>query len=406
VSKRLIIFLLLFLIAAVDQVYARDHDYVTGLRAYRDGLYDVAKTSFLKLEKKKDVEKNDLIYAQYLLYRLYMSENKYMQASGYLDKIEDIKDKRFNVKQIKEDRLRLLSKLDCGKARKNLFSNPNSDSLNIYLDSKCDVDKEIVQLVADKGSGNPVRVKTAIRMKEDSDTVKLMFNSSDFSEMTDKHKKFYAVLFYKLKEYEYFNKIYHQFSDGSLTALALNSLWESKKTGEFLKLFNTKRKKEDVGEANYCRALKYYGGLNKKFDCSIVDGCLRKKDASYGKFKSACLLKSGDVKSINILFRDSGAKVLKGTCIYGDYIISTGLLEDKYLSKLLVCPDRYKYGEKLLVANRFVQLEALFKNANEDKEYYYLIASYSGQGKLKKAKDLYVKIKDEAVKKKASGFIR
>ena len=74
-------------------------DYVVGLKAFDDGLNDVAIASFNSYLAHENKSKK-AGFAIYLLYQLYMSEGDFKSAQYNLTQLANFNDSRFNPTQI------------------------------------------------------------------------------------------------------------------------------------------------------------------------------------------------------------------------------------------------------------------------------------------------------------------
>ena len=121
-------------------------DYIVGLKAFDDGLNDVAIASFnsyLAHEKKS----KKAGFAIYLLYQLYMSEGDFKSAQYNLTQLANFNDSRFNKQQMLKDQMFIETKLDCSGAKNLLMSARRNEYLEVYAKSSCPMDKDVVSLI-------------------------------------------------------------------------------------------------------------------------------------------------------------------------------------------------------------------------------------------------------------------
>ena len=86
-------------------------DYFVGLKAYDDGLYDVAEyclANYLKYENKSQKAG----FATYLLYQVYMSQGNYKAAQYSFAQLANFKDSRFDRQKMLKDQMFIETKLN------------------------------------------------------------------------------------------------------------------------------------------------------------------------------------------------------------------------------------------------------------------------------------------------------
>ena len=79
-------------------------DYFVGLKAYEDGLYDVAKSCLSNYLSHED-KSQKAGFATYILYQVYMAQNDFKSAQYTFTQLANFKDSRFDKQKMLKDQM-------------------------------------------------------------------------------------------------------------------------------------------------------------------------------------------------------------------------------------------------------------------------------------------------------------
>jgi hypothetical protein len=401
-SGRLTLFLSVLLFAS--GVFADEGDYLMGLSAYKDGLNSMARMS-LEAYLEGESEESKKVYSQYLLYRILMDEKNFDDAYGYFEKIENVKDDRFDKQAMSSDKMRFLVKKDCEAAAKHLIKEKGAVTAAVYVDSKCPMSDETAQAVAASGADDAVMVNAALKIKDSYKAAELLFSKVNPKKLSDDQAHYFGVYFYKNENYDNFWKLYSVHKDSDMVNLALDRLWSLKEYDKYTASLEH-NSRYALDRASYCRAIESYKQQKKSFDCSLVDKCMEERGADYAKIKIACLLKSGETEAVSEFLDSLDAAAVSGVCEYIPYIIDKKVYKGDSYSKFASCGNRFDIAELLYRQKKFASLRDIAVKGSDDRDYYYATLAYVGLGNLKKAGEAASKVKDAELNAYLKGQIK
>lgn len=333
-------------------------DYFVGLKAYEDGLYDVAESclsNYLSHENKSQ----QAGFATYLLYQIYMSQNNYKSAQNTFNQLTNFKDSRFNYQKMLKDQMFIETKLSCDGAKNLLLTNPKNEYLEIYAKSSCAVDKAVTNLLSKIDVSSEALYAVLERVQKDKELVFSTYENLRAEKRTPKLMNFYGKYFYSNNMKAEFESLYKTYQDNELTALVLDDTWKSGNYKKYIELFQKEVKKDyKLDKVVYCRMIEASNKEMVNFDCDLVDKCLGTKNPDFNKTKLACYMRKEDKEKISWFIGTLTVQDTLKLCEYGKYIIGKRLYDIKYLNKFEKCPDKASMYESLL---KFKDYNAVIK---------------------------------------------
>ena len=403
--RRQIIALSVLCFFSLSLAFADEGDYLMGLNAYRDGLNDIAKIGFetYLADTPDDANKP---YAEYLMYILHLSDGEFDKSYEYFKKIEKIDDKRFDKNRIEGDKMRFLVREDCLSARTELLSNTSSAGSAVFVSSQCELDNETAKAVAESVKDSSILLNAAVKVQGDPELSSIIFKSLDLKQLTSEQIKYFAILFYKNENFDNFWKLYDVNKDNDMVNMALERLWNIKNYEGFCTSFEANRKSFTFSSTTYCRAIEAYKELNTEFDCDLFDNCIKERNASFAKAKTACLITNHKTDDVDKLLDIIDSSALSGICDYMPYMIDKDLYWGKKMGSFSNCVNKFDIAELLNRKKRFTELTELVSKGTDDKSYYYSALGYLGIGNRVKAAEFASKVSDEELKAYLSGRLQ
>ena len=299
-------------------------DYFVGLKAYDDGLYDVAEyclANYLKYENKSQKAG----FATYLLYQVYMSQGNYKAAQYSFAQLANFKDSRFDRQKMLKDQMFIETKLNCNGAKNLLLTSPKNEYLEVYAKSSCIVDKDITNLLSRIDVSSETLYTVLERVHKDKELVFSTYDNLKAEKRTPKLMNFYGKYFYS------------------------NNM-----KAEFYALYNDYK----LDKVVYCRMIEASNKEMINFDCDLVDKCLGTKSPDFNKTKLACYMRKEDKEKISWFIGTLTVQDTLKLCEYSKYIIGKKLYNIKFLNKFERCPDKASMYESLL---KFKDYNAVIK---------------------------------------------
>ncbi|BAI80854.1 conserved hypothetical protein [Deferribacter desulfuricans SSM1] len=399
--KKLILIIFLFLSSYL--LYAGDvSDYLLGVSAFKDQLYDVAKISLEDFLKDAKDEKK-INFAKYLLYQIYLSEDNYDKALELINELENVNDKKIDTKLLRYDKVKILAEKDCDLAKSYLIENFYDYTLKAYLSSNCKVDKDISKKSLRLKLDNKLRLALAIKLKDFPEEASKQFDKIDIRKLDNKNKKSFAILFYKNGNYDKFWKIYRYYKDSDMVNLALDRVWDIKKYDSFLKSFEINRKKYKISNINYCRAYKIQKENGLKVDCDLLDNCFVKHDEKYYESYLNCSLAIKDIDKFKKRYLLWSKKSDKIKCMYAYDGYKLNLLR---ISDFKNCKNRYDIADKLLADEKAKEVLLLLSEDSSDQGLYFKVLAYLLLNDTASAEKAMKKIKDKEILNKLNEFMK
>jgi len=405
-SKKITISLVALLVCAagVLTAYAHEDDYIVGLSAFRDGLYEIsAPTLESYLSGKKEKRKAD--YAHYLLYRMYLAEKKYKSSVKHLKELDGVKDRRFDDAQMVKDKMFLLINTDCGEAKAFLSAVSDESSINYFLDSKCELDKESAKAILANTKSSDTKLKVVSRFSDEPEMVGTIFDSLDVGKLNPDSKKYFALYFYKNNDMERFQKVSAIYEDEDIAGLELDRLWQSGDKDSFISGYEKYKEKYKLKGANACRAIDIYKNKGVQFDCNIINECMQKYSVDFVKVKGACLVKAGDKDMLTEFIDSLKPTIFPGMCSYGEYIFYNEMYLGAGHSKFYQCDEKYKIADVLLKKGENQAVVNMFFKKDGDRDKYYTATALRNLGKKEAADSIASQIGDEELKAKYNGGV-
>ncbi len=170
-------------------------DYFVGLKAYDDGLYDVAElclSNYLSYENKSQ----QAGFATYLLYQIYMSQGNYKAAQYTFTQLANFKDSRFNKQKMLKDQMFIETKLNCEGAKNLLLTNPKNEYLEVYAKSACVMDKNITNLLSKIDVSSETLYSVLEKVQKNKELVFSTYDNLRAEKRTPKLMNFYGKYFY------------------------------------------------------------------------------------------------------------------------------------------------------------------------------------------------------------------
>lgn len=390
---RIFLFSLPFLLVAFYSI-ANINDYLVGLKAYKDGFNDIAKENLENYLKSVSDKKNE-VFARYILAHIYFDEKNYKKTLEHINLIEDKRDERINIDEIKTMKIYALVNTNCNDAKAYLSKNLNNEVFNIYFQSECKKDDEFIDILCSSKALTDVKLKIMYNLNKFEGNVDKFFKCFDLKDLKDNDLSNLGLYYYKGKSFNYFWKIYDIYKDSILVNLALERLWFLSKYNDFLKTFQENQKQHKIEKINYCRALRIYNEKNITYNCNLLDRCLQGDKTLYDS-KLACYLNNKQIDELsNYIKENSGNKaLLNALCSNGPYIISNKLYNKVILKNLSHCSKKIEYVKMLLEMENFNDITIILDNPDSEEEYFYLAIVYKKLNNEIKYSEMQNKIKD------------
>lgn len=351
-------------------------DYFVGLKAYEDGLYDVAESclsNYLSHENKSQ----QAGFATYLLYQIYMSQNNYKSAQNTFNQLTNFKDSRFNYQKMLKDQMFIETKLSCDGAKNLLLTNPKNEYLEIYAKSSCAVDKAVTNLLSKIDVSSEALYAVLERVQKDKELVFSTYENLRAEKRTPKLMNFYGKYFYSNNMKAEFELLYKTYQDNELTALVLDDTWKSGNYKKYIELFQKEVKKDyKLDKVVYCRMIEASNKEMVNFDCDLVDKCLGTKNPDFNKTKLACYMRKEDKEKISWFIGTLTVQDTLKLCEYGKYIIGKRLYDIKYLNKFEKCPDKASMYESLLKFKDYNSIIKLGGSGSSQIDIAYMAIAY------------------------------
>lgn len=333
-------------------------DYFVGLKAYDDGLYDVAESclsNYLNHENKSQKAG----FATYLLYQVYMSQGNYKAAQHTFTQLATFKDSRFNKQKMMKDQMFIETKLSCDGAKNLLLTNPKNEYLEVYAKSACIVDKDITNLLSKIDVSSETLYAVLERVQKDKELVFSTYDNLRAEKRTPKLMNFYGKYFYSNNMKAEFYALYKVYQDSELASFVLDDTWKSGDYKKYIDSFKKEVKNDyKLDKVVYCRMIEASNKEMVNFDCDLVDKCLGTKNPDFNKTKLACYMRKEDKEKISWFVGTLTVQDTLKLCEYGKYIIGKKLYDVKFLNKFEKCPDKASMYESLL---KFKDYNAVIK---------------------------------------------
>ena len=403
-SVKYFLFLVIFLFVSVN-CFADKSDYFVGLKAYKDGFYDVAKISLEDFIKTAD-NGSDKVYSEYLLYIIYSKENNKEKAKYYFNLIKDIDDKRFDQKALKQDKIRMLLDEDCNKAASMILNKPDKVYLSMYAASKCPItDNLSVLYYKVKGLSVNVKLNVIAKIENKPETVAKIFNTLNLKKLNKRQLEYFGDYFYVHKNYDMFWKVYQNLKTDKFVNLALDRLWEIKDYKNYVRSYEYNKNSYKISSANICRAVKAYQTLKRNYDCNLIDYCFTdKKDKNFYVSKLGCIIDKNNKEDIINFLSSMNKNDISYICDFTEYLVANDFYNEKILPSFSGCKQSSKIADILINKDKADDIIKLFENSNNDNSNYYVCLAYIMKKDYKTAKTYMEKVKDEKLKKDLSEY--
>lgn len=351
-------------------------DYFVGLKAYEDGLYDVAKSCLSNYLSHED-KSQKAGFATYILYQLYMAQNDFKSAQYTFTQLANFKDSRFDKQKMLKDQMFIETKLSCDGAKNLLLTYPKNEYLEVYVKSSCAVDKEVTSLLSKIDVPAETIYAVLERVQKDKALVFSTYDNLKAEKRTPKLMNFYGKYFYSNNMKDEFYALYKTYKDSELTSYVMEDTW---KTGDYKKYIDTFKKevKADykLDKVVYCRMIEASNKEMVNFDCTLVDKCLGTKSPDYNKTKLACYMRKEDKENISWFIGTLTVQDTLKLCEYGKYIIGKNLYDVKFLNKFEKCPDKASMYESLLKFKDYNAILKLGGGADTQLDTAYMAIAY------------------------------
>ncbi len=398
----LIIFFILFytLICFADK-----SDYLVGLKAYDDGFYDVAKIS---LEEFLTTAENnsEKTYAQYLLYLIYKREKNEEKTKYYFNLIKDVKDKRFDMRALKQDKIKMLLKEDCNKAAEMVLNKPDKIFLSMYAVSNCPITDNISSFYYNiKGINTAVKLKVISKIKNKPETVAKIFNTVNLKKLKKGQLEYFGEYFFLNRNFDMFWKVYQNSKTDKMVNLALNRLWEIKDYKNFIRSYEYNKNSYKILPSNTCRAVQAYNTLKKTYDCNLIDSCFTSnKNKDFYVSKLGCYIEKKDKEQIIKFVSSIDKNDIKYICEYTEYLVANNFYNEKILPLFSNCKQSSNVADILIDKNKPDEVIKLFINLNNDTANYYICMANIMKKDLITAEKYFKKIKNKKLKQELNEY--
>lgn len=389
--RRLILIVLIFISFLISVGYTAPEDYLVGLSAFEDGLYDVAAETLEDfLASSKDAEKN--AYAKYILYRCYLFLKDYNKSLKLIEEIEKSDDKRFDKDLIKKDKVFLLTQNDCNRA----ILESQSDRLlaSIVINSKCKLNEQFVKNAIALNLNTNDMLTLFYKTTDNPETASQIFNKLSLKDISDKDKDYMAKYFFKNNNYDNFWRIYKIYKNSDIVNLALSRLYEIQNYDGFVSSFNYNSNYK-ISKTNYCRLIKSYEKLNKNYDCDILEKCVDNKNELL-KLKTACFNRNNELQKFSNFLYTLNEDEINSICTDIGYFISNEFYDEKVIAKYKLCKNKINTAKLLFKKGKYRDVISLLMPGESDEEYILIAASYEKLGSLQKSQEYLDKIKDKS----------
>ena len=385
------VFILVFISFSLK---AEISDYLVGLKAYKDGFYDIAKDNLENYLSQGNDEKNK-IFAHYVLANIYFEEKDYKNAIKHINEIENKKDERIKLEDIRKMKIYGLVNINCEEAKKYLAKYMDDEIFDIYFQSACKKDDEFINILCESECSPYIVLKVMYNLNNFKGNVEKLFSCLDLKNINDSDLKDLGLYFYKVGAFDYFWKIYDIYRDDILVNLALERLWFLNQFDAFLKTFQENREKYVIERVNYCRAIKVYNDRTIAYDCAILKGCLDDSENLHNNI-IACYLNKREISALNNYLKkhSSEKSVQEAICSYGTYIISEKIYDKVTLNSLSKCVERIAYVKLLAEKGAFKDILYILNKPRNEEEYFYIALAYKKLGENIKFEEMKKKIKN------------
>ena len=351
-------------------------DYFVGLKAYEDGLYDVAKSCLSNYLSHED-KSQKAGFATYILYQVYMAQNDYKSAQYTFTQLANFKDSRFDKQKMLKDQMFIETKLSCDGAKNLLLTYPKNEYLEVYVKSSCVVDKEVIGLLSKIDVPAETLYVVLEKVQKDKALVFSTYDNLKPEKRTPKLTNFYGKYFYSNNMKDEFYALYKIYQDSELASYVMDDTW---KTGDYKKYIEAFKKevKADykLDKVVYCRMIEASNKEMLNFDCMLVDKCLGTKSPDYNKTKLACYMRKEDKENIAWFIGTLTVQDTLKLCEYGKYIIGKNLYNTKFLNKFEKCPDKASMYESLLKFKDYNAILKLGDGADTQLDTAYMAIAY------------------------------
>ncbi|PLX68349.1 MAG: hypothetical protein C0602_09215 [Denitrovibrio sp.] len=386
------------------QSFAHEDDYIVGLSAFRDGLYEISAPS-LETYLQGETEKRKANYSHYLLYRIYMQAENSQKALEHLDTIDNVSDRRFDREIMSRDKMQLLAETSCSRASNYLKQSSDEVVINYFLDSKCEPDKSDAEHILKNTSKDDIKLKLVSKFSKDTTLTASVFDGMELEKLDDNSKKYFALYFYKNGDLERFAKVREVYEDSDVIGLELDSMWQNGDKDAFISGFTKYNDKYELAGANACRAIDVYKNKGIEFDCDLVNECMQGYSVEFVKVKGACLVKQGNKKQITEFIDSLKSTIFPGMCGYGEYVFYNELYAGVSQDKFYQCDEKYKFADILMSKKQYQSVVNMFFKKPKDMDKYYTASALRGLGKTKAANNIADAISDEELKAKYKGGV-
>ena len=390
--KSLISVLILFFVSFT--LKANINDYLVGLKAYKDGFYDIAKENLENYLSQKGDDKNK-IFAHYILAHIYFNEKNYKNTLKHINEVENKKDERINIEEIRKMKIYGLVNIDCDEAKKYLAKNLNDVIFDVYFQSACKKDDEFIDILCKSKSSPYIKLKVMYNLNKINANVDELFGCLDLKNIKDSDLKTLGLYFYKEGTFDYFWKVYDIYKDDILVNLALERLWFLNNVDTFLKDFQKNREKYIIEKINNCRAIKIYNDKNIEYDCALLEGCLEGDKNLYNNI-IACYLDKKETNQLNNYLKkhNNDKGISEAFCSYGKYIISEKIYDRVTLDSLSKCVIRIEFAKILAENGEYKDILSILSKPIDEEEYFYVALAYKKLGENIKFEEMKKKIKN------------
>ena len=355
-------------------------DYFVGLKAFDDGLYDVAESclaNYLSHENKSQKAG----FATYLLYQVYMSQGNYKSAQYTFTQLANFKDSRFNRQKMLKDQMFIETKLSCDGAKNLLLTSPKNEYLEVYAKSACVVDKDITNLLSKIDVSSETLYSVLERVQKDKELVFSTYDNLKAEKRTPKLMNFYGKYFYSHNMKAEFYALYKVYQDSELASFVLDDTWKSGDYKKYIESFKKEVKNDyKLDKIVYCRMIEASNKEMVNFDCDLVDKCLGTKSPDFNKTKLACYMRKEDKEKISWFIGTLTVQDTLKLCEYGKYIIGKKLYDIKFLNKFEKCPDKASMYESLLKFKDYNGIIRLGGSGSSQLDIAYMAIAYYNLG--------------------------
>lgn len=355
-------------------------DYFVGLKAFDDGLYDVAESclaNYLSHENKSQKAG----FATYLLYQVYMSQGNYKSAQYTFTQLANFKDSRFNRQKMLKDQMFIETKLSCDGAKNLLLTSPKNEYLEVYAKSACVVDKDITNLLSKIDVSSETLYTVLERVQKDKELVFSTYDNLRAEKRTPKLMNFYGKYFYSNNMKSEFYALYKVYQDSELASFVLDDTWKSGDYKKYIESFKKEVKNDyKLDKIVYCRMIEASNKEMVNFDCDLVDKCLGTKSPDFNKTKLACYMRKEDKEKISWFIGTLTVQDTLKLCEYGKYIIGKKLYDIKFLNKFEKCPDKASMYESLLKFKDYNGIIRLGGSGSSQLDIAYMAIAYYNLG--------------------------